>query len=126
MPECPRCNATLKRITPNHKRACAIPTPGELARTFIDEPCTTTKELAYTFNVHRDFMEGRLKLGGIPHSVQAHRGHLLRRMFWGKIKKEKPRVPPGKKPCPDCEILIPTNQSICRACAVRRQRHKKN
>ena len=121
MPQCPRCNARLKRITPNHKRACAIPVPVRLARTFIDEPCVTTKELAYTHNVHRDFMESRLVLGGIPHDVQRHRGHLLRRMFWGKIKNEQPTIPSGMTPCPECKILIPGNQLMCKACAVNRQ-----
>ena len=123
---CPRCGATMKRITPNHVKACSIPTPQELAQSFIDEPCVTTKTLADKCNVHRDFMEARLLLGGIPAVVQANRGHILRRMSWGKIQNETARIPPGMRQCPYCEILIPANHSMCVHCAIQVQKRKPN
>ena len=122
MPQCPRCSAKLKRITPNHINACAIPIPKYLAQSFIDEPCTTTKELAHKFDVHRDFMVRRLELGGIPTGIQANRGYFLRRLHWGSIKEERPKIPTGMKLCCDCGILILDIETICKECIARRQR----
>jgi hypothetical protein len=118
MPVCPRCHANLKKITQSHKRACSIPTPQELARTFIDEPTTTTTKLARRYDVHRDFMEKRLSLGGIPPIIQSTRGYSRRRIYSGSILNEEPAVPFDKKECQERHMLISINDphNMCGFC----------
>jgi len=106
----------MKRITPQHIRACKIPCPEELAQKWIDNPILTTKDLAHQYKVHPDFMRIRLRLGGLPYFVQAHRGFVIRRMNWGMTGNEKAVVPIDMKQCV-CGILIPLKQFRCNYCA---------
>lgn len=116
MPVCPRCNQEMKRITHNHVAACQIPPPFDLARLWLDCPTYTTKKLAHIYNVHTDFMRNRLSLAGIPVQIQAKRGHIIRRMNWGRTEEEPQTIPIGKATCKICTILIASNQKYCSFC----------
>jgi len=105
----------MKRITTQHNRACSIPIPVQLAQEWMDNPTITTKELAYKYNVHPDFMRVRLSLAGISNIFQAKRGYKIRRMNWGMIEIERPLIPPDYHQC-KCGILIPSHHTHCIYC----------